>query len=112
MLDEAELVAPANLPQDIVDSVRDMAMRAIGAINGTGMARVDFFLDKDDRIYVNEINTAPGFTNISMYPRLWEVSGLALPALVDRLIGIALERHRSRGRLSQEIDSWLMDLEG
>jgi D-alanine-D-alanine ligase len=111
LLDEAELVAPAALSREIVDSIQGMARRAFGAINGSGMARVDFFLDEDDQIYVNEINTAPGFTNISMYPRLWEVSGLALPALVDRLIGIALDRHRSRRRLSREIDSWLKDLE-
>jgi D-alanine-D-alanine ligase len=111
LLDGAELVAPADLSPALADSIQQMATRAFGAINGTGMARVDFFLDDDEGIFVNEINTAPGFTNISMYPRLWEVSGLALPELADRLIEIALDRHRSRGRLSQEIDSWLEELE-
>jgi D-alanine-D-alanine ligase len=64
------------------------------------MARVDFFLDRSTgAVYVNELNTLPGFTEISMYPMLWEASGLPLPALVDRLIELALERHRERSAL-------------
>jgi D-alanine-D-alanine ligase len=63
------------------------------------MARVDFFLDKKThQLYVNEVNTIPGFTSISMYPKLWEASGIPLPELVDRLIGLALERHGGRQR--------------
>ena len=75
-------------------------MTAFRAIDGAGMARVDFFLTPDGRLYLNEVNTIPGFTSISMYPRLWEASGLAYPDLVDRLIELAIERHeaeRKRG---------------
>ena len=73
--------------------------RAFQAIDAAGLARVDFFLDTDERIWVNEINTIPGFTRFSAYPRLWEASGLAYPALVDRLIALALERHARKRRL-------------
>lgn len=110
--EDAILAAPADLSEAIAASIRQMATQAFGAIHGTGMARVDFFLDREEQVCVNEINTAPGFTGISMYPRLWEVSGLSLPELVDRLVEIAQQRHRARGRLSKEIASWLKELEG
>ena len=74
-------------------------MAAFRAIDAAGLARVDFFLDTDEQIWVNEINTIPGFTRFSAYPRLWEASGLAYPALVDRLIALALERHARKRRL-------------
>ena len=109
--DDAMLVAPADLPDAISESIRQMAIRAFGAIRGTGMARVDFFLDREEQVCINEINTVPGFTSISMYPRLWEVSGVPLPELVDRLVEIAKKRHRERGRLSKEISAWLKELE-
>jgi D-alanine-D-alanine ligase len=74
-----------------------MAARAFLAIDCAGMARVDFFVTRrTGRIYLNELNTIPGFTSISMYPKLWEASGLSYPALLDRLIGLALERHRTK----------------
>ena len=72
-----------------------MAIKACQVLCVDGMARVDFFIDKKtDKIYINEINTTPGFTNISMYPKLWEASGIPYAALIDRLISLALERHK------------------
>ena len=101
-LDEhgAELLIPADLPAETLEEIQRLAVTAFRAIDGAGMARVDFFLAPDGRLYLNEVNTIPGFTSISMYPRLWEASGLAYPDLVDRLIELAIERHeaeRKRG---------------
>jgi D-alanine-D-alanine ligase len=67
------------------------------------MARVDFFLQADGKVFVNEINTIPGFTKISMYPKLWEASGVSYPRLIDRLIGLALERFRKEKNLRTSI---------
>ena len=98
--DDAELVIPARLPAGRADAVREMAAEAFRAVEGAGMARVDFLLSAaDDRIYVNEVNTIPGFTTISMYAKLWEASGLPYGALLDRLIELALARHAARQRL-------------
>lgn len=95
----AELIVPAQLPPDVVDVLQDYAVRAFRAVDCAGMARVDFFLTRDEgRVLVNEINTIPGFTPFSMYPKLWEVSGLSYPQLLDRLIELALERHREKNR--------------
>ena len=83
-----------------LEELQRLAVAAFRAIDGAGMARVDFFLMQDGRVLVNEVNTIPGFTGISMYPRLWEASGLPYPELVDRLIELAIERHeaeRKRG---------------
>ncbi len=93
-LDNAsELLIPAPLPEAISQEARKLAVRAFRAIDCQGMARVDFLLDRDrDELYLNELNTIPGFTRISMYPKLWEASGLTYPKLVDRLIELALER--------------------
>lgn len=93
-------VIPAKLSAAVVRKLQDLAIRAFKAIDCAGMGRVDFLLKKDsDKIYFNEINTIPGFTSISMYPKLWEASGLAYKDLLDRLIAFALERHRARARL-------------
>jgi D-alanine-D-alanine ligase len=95
----AEVIIPARVPAETSDAMRALAVRAFRAIDCSGLARVDFFLEKrSGRILVNEINTMPGFTSISMYPKLWEASGLAYPALLDRLITLAVERHAARGR--------------
>ncbi|HEY7660480.1 MAG TPA: D-alanine--D-alanine ligase family protein [Actinomycetota bacterium] len=96
-LDEhgAELVIPADIPADVLEEVQRLAVAAFGAIDASGMARVDFFLLPDGRLLLNEINTIPGFTQISMYPNLWEASGVSFPQLVDRLIELALERHEA-----------------
>jgi D-alanine-D-alanine ligase len=74
------------------------------------MARVDFLLDRDGSLYVNELNTLPGFTAISMYPRLWGLSGLGLPQLVDRLVSLALDRHLNRQVLDLGIREFLREL--
>ena len=94
----AEIVIPARIPPETSDAMRALALRAFRAIDCSGLARVDFFLERGGRVLVNEINTMPGFTAISMYPKLWEASGLPYPALVDRLIALALERHAARGK--------------
>jgi D-alanine-D-alanine ligase len=102
--DEAQLLAPAPLTPEQEDEVRDLAVRAFLACRCEGMARVDFFLPEAQEggrsrgFLVNEVNTIPGFTAISMYPRLWEVSGLPYPALVERLIDLAIERHERRAK--------------
>ena len=95
------LIIPAQLPEEVSNWIRDYAVRAYKAIDCAGMARVDFFVEKDtNKIYLNELNTIPGFTKISMYPKLWEASGLSYAALVDRLIELALERKADRDHTS------------
>jgi D-alanine-D-alanine ligase len=92
---------PARLPPAVTEEVQRMAVAAFQAIDCAGMARVDFFHREPGEIILNEINTIPGFTQISMYPKMWEASGLPYPELVDRLIELAVERHeseRKRGR--------------
>lgn len=107
LLDSAGLIAPADIPEHVSDRLRELAIRAFAAIGGAGLARVDFLLEGTDGLFVNEINTLPGFTSISMYPRLWGLSGVPLPKLVDRLVQIALERHRDRRRLDEGIKAFL-----
>jgi D-alanine-D-alanine ligase len=107
--DTAELIAPADLPEHVAARLRDLAVRAFAAIGGVGLARVDFLVEGED-VWVNEINTLPGFTSISMYPRLWELSGVPLPELVDRLVQIAIQRHRDRHRLDEGIKEFLASL--
>jgi D-alanine-D-alanine ligase len=95
------LQIPAQLPEETAELIRDYAVRAYKAIDCAGMARVDFFVEKDtNRIYLNELNSLPGFTKISMYPKLWEASGLPYNKLVDRLIELALERKAERDHTS------------
>ncbi|MBW1947856.1 MAG: D-alanine--D-alanine ligase [Deltaproteobacteria bacterium] len=88
----ALLKVPAELPAQITGQVQDLAIKAFKTLCCEGMARVDFFLKTNNEVIVNEINTIPGFTKISMYPRLWEASGLSYPELIDRLIQLAIER--------------------
>jgi len=91
------LLIPAPLTEDTEKKIREYAIRAYKAIDCAGMARADFFVEKDtDKIYLNELNTIPGFTSISMYPKLWQASGLTYAQLVDRLIELALERKSQR----------------
>ena len=91
------LVIPSQLPDQITDKIREYAISAYKAIDCAGMARADFFVEDDTlKIYLNELNTLPGFTSISMYPKLWQASGMTYPELVDRLIELALERKRQR----------------
>lgn len=95
--DRSRLIIPAELDASATERVRDLAVRAFQAVDCSGMGRVDFLVSRDDgSIWVNEINTIPGFTSISMYPKLWEASGLSYPDLLDRLIQLALERYREK----------------
>jgi D-alanine-D-alanine ligase len=92
--DRSELIIPADLPPELTRRIQELAVAAFLAVDCAGMARVDFFLDKDTgELYVGELNTIPGFTPISMYPKLWAASGISYSELIDRLIALALERH-------------------
>ena len=109
--DGADLRIPADLDPDTTSRARDLAVRAFRALCCEGMARVDLFLTTEDcgdipagELIVNEINTIPGFTRISMYPKLWAASGVSYPELVDRLIGLAIERAERERRLASAID--------
>jgi D-alanine-D-alanine ligase len=96
---EADLIIPADLPREQAETVRALALRAYGALDCAGMARADFFIDQDTcKVYVNELNTIPGFTKFSMYPKLWEATGIGYSDLLDRLIRLALERHQDKKR--------------
>lgn len=98
--DQVRLEIPADIPPETAEETRELAVRAYRAIDAAGMARVDFFLSRTDgRVWLNEINTIPGFTRMSMFPRLWEASGVSFRELCDRLIDLALERATERGRL-------------
>ncbi|MCL6481430.1 MAG: D-alanine--D-alanine ligase [Firmicutes bacterium] len=99
------LLIPAPLTRTQVRTFQQLAVRAFHVLECRGMARVDFFLERrTGKIYVNEINTIPGFTSISMYPKLWEASGLPYPRLIDRLIALALEEHREKTRTKYSIE--------
>jgi D-alanine-D-alanine ligase len=96
---DSELLIPAPLPVETTERVRSLAVEAYLAIDCAGMARADFLLDRHSgELYVNELNTLPGFTPISMYPKLWEASGLSYTDLIDRLIQLAFERHADKSR--------------
>ena len=105
-LDEkgAKLEIPAKLDKDAVKRVQEMAVKAFKALDCEGMGRVDFFLRKDGGLYVNEINTIPGFTKISMYPKLWEATGIGYTELIGRLIELALERFKHEQTLATSYD--------
>ena len=95
--DSSELVIPAPIPESMVQSLQSIALRAYQAVDCAGMARVDFLLDRrTEAVYLGEINTIPGFTRISMYPKLWAASGISYTELLDRLINLALERKADR----------------
>lgn len=97
--EQTQLIIPADLTPEQIRTVQDYAVRAFKAIDCSGMARVDFFIERrDGRVLVNEINTIPGFTAYSMYPKMWDASGLPYPKLIDRLIELALERHADKKR--------------
>jgi D-alanine-D-alanine ligase len=103
--DTSELIIPAPIEEKLADEIRDMALKAYVAIDGAGMARVDFLLERGtDKIYLNEVNTIPGFTSISMYPKLWEASGLPYSELLDQLIELAFERHAQKSNLERSFE--------
>ena len=98
--DRSELIIPADLPPETTQRIRELAIKAYLAVDCAGMARVDFMLDRDSgQIYVGELNTIPGFTPISMYPKLWEATGIPYSELIDRLIDLAKERFQDRSQM-------------
>ncbi|MGB6599320.1 MAG: hypothetical protein WBE70_19545, partial [Candidatus Acidiferrum sp.] len=100
-----KLLIPADLKPAQVKKLQHQAVLAFRALELSGMARVDFFLEKDSgKIYLNEVNTIPGFTSISMYPKLWEASGIPFPQLIDKLIELALEQHAEKARTKYAIE--------
>ena len=97
ILNTAQTILPANITREQSDEIRQLAVAAYQAVGCEGMARVDFLMETSSgKIYINEINTIPGFTSISMYPKMWEAAGVPFAELLDRLIELALERHRAR----------------
>jgi D-alanine-D-alanine ligase len=101
--ERSELIIPAPLSAELSDRICKLALEAFSAIDCAGMARVDFLLDgRTDEVFISEVNTIPGFTKISMYPKLWEASGLPYASLVDRLIELALERKTERDRTERQ----------
>ena len=109
-LDEgSKLLIPAPVGEGTAEQARELAVRAFKAVDAAGMARVDFFLERGSgQLYLNELNTIPGFTRISMYPKLWEASGVSFQQLVERLIQLALERFADKQRSQTAIDSRLL----
>ncbi|BET40714.1 D-alanine--D-alanine ligase [Atlantibacter hermannii] len=101
--DAARVDVPANIAPEINDKIRAIAIRAYQALECSGMARVDVFLTPENEVIINEINTLPGFTNISMYPKLWQASGMSYQQLITRLIELALERHAQDSALKSTI---------
>jgi len=104
-LDEkgARLIVPARLPKALVNRIQELAVQSFKALCCEGMARVDFFLRGQSEIIVNEINTIPGFTRISMYPKMWQASGISYAELIDRLIRLALERFHKEKNLRTSV---------
>jgi D-alanine-D-alanine ligase len=97
-------IIPAKLPPDLVERLQRLAIEAFKSVEGAGLSRVDFLLSRDTGdMYLNEVNTMPGFTTISMYPKMWAASGLPYPDLLDRLIQLALERHAEKQQLKTSI---------
>jgi len=102
----SELIIPAKLAPRQAQRIRELAVRAFRAVDCAGMARVDFLLERrTGKLFICEINTIPGFTPISMYPKLWEASGIPYPQLIDRLVELALERHQEKVRTRYEYDN-------
>jgi D-alanine-D-alanine ligase len=94
----AEFIVPARIPKATVKKVQQMAVQAFQAIDGSGLSRVDFFLRPDGSLLLNEINTLPGLTDVSGFPKMWAASGIPFPRVIDQLIELAIERHRERAR--------------
>ncbi|NLD45819.1 MAG: D-alanine--D-alanine ligase, partial [Clostridiaceae bacterium] len=99
---KSKVIIPAGIPEETANTIRDYAVKAFKALDCAGLSRVDFFVHRETgKVYINEINTIPGFTNISMYPMLWEASGIPYPELIERLLELAIERFEDNTR---EID--------
>jgi D-alanine-D-alanine ligase len=107
----AELVIPAKLPKDKIEEFRKLSIGAFKAVGASGFARVDFFLERGtNRLFVNEINTIPGFTNISMYPKLWEATEIKYSRLIEKLIELGLERWRARSARRDSAMKWFEEV--
>ncbi len=104
--DGASLLIPAEISDELASEIQKIALKGYSTLTCTGMARVDFFLDRDSgNFYLNEINTLPGFTNISMYPKLWEKTGVPFAKLLDELIELAVKRHKIKLEVQTEVTS-------
>lgn len=102
---ESQLIIPAPLPEDVVREIQTIAVAAFRAVDCSGLARMDFFVERGtNRVLVNEINTMPGFTRFSMYPKLWEATGVSYAQLLDRLIALAMERSEEKRRSSHDLN--------
>lgn len=102
---KSAIFIPAPLPKETITAIKKLAVQAYRAIDCAGMARADFFyVARTRKVYINELNTIPGFTSISMYPKMWEASGLPFPRLLDRLVDLARERHASKMALRRTYD--------
>ncbi|WP_066187308.1 D-alanine--D-alanine ligase [Gracilibacillus timonensis] len=98
------LIIPADIPEETYDQMQQMAKHAYRSLDCSGLARMDFFLTKDGEVLVNEVNTMPGFTPFSMFPLLWKHSGLDYPALINRLVELALEKHQEKMNIRYTMD--------
>jgi D-alanine-D-alanine ligase len=108
---KSQLIIPAKLPNDRMEELRRMAVTAFKAIGASGFSRVDFFLERGtNRLFVNEINTIPGFTNISMYPKLWEATELKYPRLIERLLTLGIERAQGRKARAESTMKWFEEV--
>jgi D-alanine-D-alanine ligase len=102
---KSELLIPAHLNPEQIKKIQTIALQTYRAIDCAGMARIDFLMDKENgNLFVNEVNTIPGFTSISMYPKLWEASGLPYAKLVDRLVDLGLERKQERDQIERKFN--------
>jgi D-alanine-D-alanine ligase len=109
--DNSDLIIPASIPDRLAQEIRRLSVEAFKALDCAGMARVDFFVARDlSQVWLNELNTIPGFTRISMYPKLWEAAGIGYSELIDRLIELAFERHRDRQVSKQALEDVGTDL--
>jgi len=109
---KSSLVIPVKLPKEKIDEIRRHAVAAFRAVGASGFARVDFFLERGtNKLFLNEINTIPGFTNISMYPKLWEATEIKYPRLIERLIELGIERHRSRAARAESTMKWFDEVQ-
>lgn len=97
-----EMKIPADLPEEVTQKIQDYALRAYRVLDGCGLSRVDFFVTQSQDVYINEVNTMPGFTQFSMYPLLWEATGLERRDLIEELLQLALKRHKAKQSLSHE----------
>jgi D-alanine-D-alanine ligase len=96
---QSKLCIPADVPEEIAEKIRSIALKAYQALDCSGFARVDFFLEKGtNKVYINEINTIPGFTRFSMFPLLWGQAGLAYPELIERIVTLGYERYHAKNR--------------